>query len=194
MGSRSTTTKSSGSISFELSTLASGSGNRDYYDYDEATGHYTVNNFQFTVVQVNANNSDATPGGDVDVLLRAYGNVDESDPSNSPNGATQENAHITALTNDSGSTVPITAIYVNGVSIDLSDRGLVVPVAGNGYVVRNLETNDVVRFETASGYERAEVSNATGSVIVDGTTYTFEGGDRFDLDDPGFLTFGVGSN
>ncbi len=171
--------------------LVTNSG-RSLYDFDEGNalgGHYQVNNFQFTVVQVNATDNDATAGGDVDVLIRAY-NADDVDPSGTNTAAAA--AHYIDLTDDP--TVAITKIYVNNVAINMNDRNLVVPVANNGFVLRNLEQGDVVRFETAAGYDRAEIVNATGSTVVDGTTYTFESSDTFDVDDVGFRTVGIGNN
>ncbi|MCG7507134.1 beta strand repeat-containing protein, partial [Mesorhizobium retamae] len=134
---------------FAKSVTMTGSGSNNGYT-DGA--HYNTNGFSFTV--------DGTAGSGV--LVMTY---DAND--NASN-------NYTDLTNDAGSKDTITQIYKNGVLLNLSS----LTQSGGGYIVPSV-TGDVISVYTADGYNRIEVSHASGA--------------DFQISNVGYLRFDAGS-
>jgi len=130
-------------LDFVTDPVAAKSGSQEYYNYSE---HYAINNFSFQLVQ----------GGPGTVTVRAY-DADDDDPS-----GTNQATHSAALVTGGGQDT-ITAIWVNGVALNLNDPTKVVFDGSGGYTILGLNKFDTVMVGTADGYSRLEIENPTST-------------------------------
>jgi hypothetical protein len=108
------------------------------------SNHNTINEATFTIAQVKGNAGDTS-----DVFVRAF--TADNDSSFAPRNT------------DSGDTVTtITHVFVNGVDVTGSATAYNPDGLGNGFVLQNLHAGDVVVVETASGFNRLQISDAVG--------------------------------
>jgi hypothetical protein len=108
------------------------------------SNHNTINEATFTIAQVKGNAGDTS-----DVFVRAF--TADNDSSFAPRNT------------DSGDTVTtITHVFVNGVDVTGSATAYNPDGLGNGFVLQDLHAGDVVVVETASGFNRLQISDAVG--------------------------------
>jgi len=165
---------SSSSVAFGVDTPVVGLGDILRFDFAknvQMTGsgsnngytdgvHYNTNGFSFTV--------EGTAGSNV--LVVAY---DAND--NTANSYAD-------LTNDAGSKDTITQIYKNGVLLNLAS----LTASGGGYIVPSV-TGDIISVYTSDGYNRIEVSHASGADFqISNVGYL-----RFDAGNPLNMSFNV---
>src|SRR4029078_8669614 len=114
-----------------------------------------------------------TPAGSTDVWVRAY------DSDNDPSGATTADDfnNLTPRLDPTGMNAnfnqdTITAIYVNGVSVNLATLD---SDGKGGYLLRGFSLNDKITVETLDGYNRVEIENpidsAGGPANLTGDSY-----------------------
>ncbi|PLP58341.1 hypothetical protein CYK37_15665, partial [Mesorhizobium loti] len=142
---------------FAKTVAMTGSGSNNGYTDGV---HYNTNGFSFTV--------DGSAGSGV--LVVTY----------DANDNTLNN--YADLTNDAGNRDTITQIYKNGVLLDLSS----LTASGGGYIIPSV-TGDVISVYTADGYNRIEVSHASGADFqISNVGYL-----RFDAGNPLNMSFNV---
>ncbi len=151
-------------IDFVNSPTVTGSASNTYDYPSPSGGHYTVNDFTFTIVQ----KGSGTGVDDIEIWLRAY-DADDDDPA-----GTDTATHFNEI-RDVTSQVQISGIKVNGVSVNL---GTLQTDGNGGYLLRGLDLNDQITINAVTGYERLEIENARSMDSGPDASLT---GDSFDI-------------
>jgi len=173
-------------------------GSNSWYNYGSSGGgHFDINDFQFSINQVNTPGGGGDSDGEIEVWVRIF-KADDDDPASAGAGTTE--AHASALADDmqlstitkitvfkyDTATVPnLIEIRPYAADGDGNFDGLVSDGSG-GWLVPGLDLNDrVMVTASGTGYNRIEIANSTETSLT--TAYNLTG-EAFDIGRLGYVT------
>ena len=167
-------------VDFVTNAVITSTAGHETYNYG---AHYTVNDFQFAIVQVGGN----TPADAIEIRVRAW-DVGNDDPS-----GTNQVTHFNEITPTQDTTHPpaesqdqITGIQLNGVELNLLTDPR-VEADGLGYLIKGLNLDDVIVIHTTDGFNRVEIENAIAPAP------SSLNGESFDLGNFGYFVENFGT-